>query len=74
MTKFEGHRSWNAWNVALYFNNDEGLYFWARDCIRKMGKRKAAEYIAQALENQCTPDGARYNFTCIREALATLEE
>lgn len=74
MTKYNGHRSWNAWNVSLWFNNDEGLYTWARACIEEMGKTRAAKYLTAALENQCTPDGARFNYTCIREALSTIEE
>ena len=69
MTKYQGHRSWNAWNVSLWINNDEGLYNWARESVREMGRKKAARYLAQAMEGECTPDGAKYNYTCIYEAL-----
>lgn len=69
MTKYQGHRSWNAWNVSLWINNDEGLYTWARESTREMGRKRAASYLAQALEGESTPDGAQYNYTCIYEAL-----
>ena len=69
MTEYNGHRSWNAWNVALWINNDEGLYNWARNSVMEMGRKKAARYLAQAMEGQTTPDGAKYNYTCIYEAI-----
>jgi len=34
MSKYQGHRSWNAWNVALWIGNDEGLYHLALDYWR----------------------------------------
>ena len=69
MTAYNGHRSWNAWNVALWINNDEGLYNWARGWVRDFGRTKASRMLARALEGQTTPDGAKYNYTCIYEAL-----
>jgi len=27
--EFNGHPSYDHWNVALWFGNDEGLYIWA---------------------------------------------
>ena len=69
MKKFNGHRSWNAWNVSLWINNDEGLYFWARDLAREHGIGRAARIMAQELQGKTTPDGAEYNPTCIRLAI-----
>lgn len=66
---YNGHRSWNAWNVSLWINNDEGLYNWARDLAKKHGVGKAARIMARDLEGEKTPDGGRYNLTCIREAI-----
>jgi hypothetical protein len=72
MTKYMGHRSWNAWNVSLWINNDENLYRWAAELARKHGTRKAAAIMARDLEGQRTPDGGRYNATCIREAISDI--
>lgn len=71
MATYNGHRSWNAWNVALWIGNDEGLYNLALDCLKraKGNRRKAARYMLQDLEGQRTPDGAVYNLTCLYEAL-----
>lgn len=68
MPAHQGHRSWNAWNVSLWLNNDESLYRWARDLAREHGIQRAAR-LAIALAGERTPDGARYNLTCIREAM-----
>lgn len=72
MTKYNGHRSWNAWNVSLWINNDEALYRWAIEMVRKHGVTKAARHMAAQLDGERTPDGARYNFTCIKEAIADI--
>ena len=69
MSGYQGHRSWNAWNVSLWLNNDEGLYNWARDLAAKHGEQRGAARLANALAGEITPDGARYNLTCIREAM-----
>lgn len=66
---YNGHRSWNAWNVSLWINNDGGLYRRARDLARCKGIGTAARILTSELEGERTPDGARYNKTCIREAL-----
>lgn len=69
MAAYQGNRSWNAWNVSLWINNDEGMYFWAVDLVRAHGRNKAARIMAHDLEGQRTPDGGKYNYTCIYEAL-----
>lgn len=77
MAKYQGHRSWNAWNVSLWINNDEGLYLMAKEAIadaKHWGERR--EYAARTMLQQLldcgmsqTPDGANYNVTCIVEAM-----
>jgi hypothetical protein len=69
MTAYNGHRSWNAWNVSLWINNDEGLYSAAVDYARRHGIERGARYLAVALHGDKTPDGARYNLTSIRAAM-----
>jgi hypothetical protein len=69
MATYNGHRSWNAWNVSLWINNDEGLYTYARDLVRQHGAERAARRLAASLGGSKTPDGGVYNVTAIREAL-----
>lgn len=72
--EFNGHRSWNAWNVSLWINNDEGLYREALRLVKKHGIEKAARHMAANLAGDRTPDGGRYNFTCIREAMRGMDQ
>lgn len=69
MPAYNGHRSWNAWNVSLWINNDEHLYREAVRLAQKHGIEKGARFMAANLDGEKTPDGARYNLTCVREAM-----
>ena len=69
MASYQGHRSWNAWNVALWFNNDEGLYRRGVELAKQYGIAKGARIMARELDGARTPDGARFNLTCVREAM-----
>lgn len=69
MAKYNGHRSWNAWNVSLWINNDEGLYRRAVELARQYGIASGARRFARELCGESTPDGAKYNPTCVREAM-----
>ena len=80
MARFNGHRSWNAWNVALWIGNDEPLYRLAQECLRIPKSDGSSNLTAAARrflrfigEGSKTPDGGVYNFKCVREALAGLD-
>lgn len=80
MTGYNGHRSWNAWNVSLWINNTEPIYRIAMEYCQE-GMRKydnkdmAIEHASRKLFRDylagCrTPDGATYNFLTVKLAIA----
>lgn len=81
MAKYNGHKNWNHWNVALWINNDEALYrnaVFYRDHFRVfrvahgMGAELAARAFLQHMQDQGitqTPDGAPYSVSSIRAAM-----
>lgn len=69
MNTYNGHPSWNQWNVSLWINNDEGLYRLALSLVKQHGYGYAAVKITNLLRNEKTPDGAIYNLTSVRNAL-----
>ena len=88
MSKYNGHKNWNHWNVSLWINNDERLYRHALECIntakgytaagalRVYGIHKSGRDLAACLMMQslptATPDGAPYTITTIRAAMRDL--
>jgi hypothetical protein len=73
---YNGHKSWNAWNVALWIGNEEPLYRAALDCKRRTSNATAAArlFSREVISfGSRTPDGARYNLSCVRDAIAGLE-
>ena len=74
MASYQGYRSWNGWNISLWINNTESLYFSAYNLVQEYGKRKAARIMNAELSGQRTPDGAVYNFTSIYNALDGMDE
>lgn len=60
MSAYQGHRSWNAWNVSLWLNNDESLYGLARSLARQYGVGVGAAKLAIILAGERTPDGGRW--------------
>ena len=73
MKPYNGHRSWNAWNVALWLDNDETLYRRACELGHKLGAARAARILSRELD-RTTPDGAVYNQLSLRLAIAGLIE
>ena len=71
MKEYNGHRSWNAWNVSLWMGNDEPLYNWAMDCLARKDNnpRRAALLMTKEGLSGNTPDGGVYNLSSIQLAL-----
>lgn len=84
MKAYNGHRSWNAWNVALWIGNDYNIYMFALEClnepIKRSGKlmkptiRIAVKRFLEGIGTDKTPDGAEYNNLSVRLALEGLME
>ena len=68
---YNGHKNWDHWNVSLWINNNEYLYFRAVDLCRKYTRGKAARILKNELSEK-TPDGARYSLVAIRAALVDI--
>lgn len=80
---FNGHESWNAWNVALWIGNDEPLYRAALECIKRpradgrlvSANVAALRFARDVVPNDArTPDGARFSHRSVKLALASLME
>ena len=83
MKTYNGHRSWNAWNVSLWIGNTENIYNYAMSCIKTARKwydgkkfasdakivNKATRQFMQAFGGSKTPDGATYNALSVKLAL-----
>lgn len=72
MKTYNGHRSWNAWNVSLWMGNDESMYRFAMECIENAGRnagKAARHFIAAIGHGTKTPDGAIYNHLSVKLAL-----
>lgn len=75
MAAYQGHPSWNAWNVSLWISNDEPTYRYAQSCIKRgSGLAGATSLFLERFGGEKTPDGARFTARSVRHALAGLME
>jgi hypothetical protein len=73
MKEYNGHKSWNQWNVSLWINNEEYIYKYAMHLLKIYSFTKAVSVMYQALKGSKTPDGATYNRISVRNALEGLK-
>ena len=73
MKEYNGHRSWNAWNVALWLSNEYNLYQEIVDKVKKNGLTKAVNMMYRDIGGHKTPDGATYNKLSIKLAIEGME-
>ena len=72
---YNGHPSWNAWNVSLWIGNEEPIYRLALWCLSKTKTiRGATNLFIQEIGVSRTPDGAKYSFRSVYHALKGLKE
>ena len=75
MKPYNGHRSWNAWNVALWIGNEEYIYRFAMRCIAETKNiGRATGQFMRSWAGCKTPDGATYNRLSVKLALEGLME
>jgi hypothetical protein len=68
--RYNGHRNYDYWNVALWLFNDEGMYRFMRHTVESTRTLdEAARELLAALPER-TPDGAAYTLRNVRAALA----
>lgn len=77
MPKYNGHRNYNAWNVSLWINGNEGFYNMAKSYVRssRYTRDEAAEAMLQELHEMgiyYTGDGVQYTKTNIRLAMVDM--
>tara|TARA_R100001082_G_scaffold106794_1_gene80000 strand:+ start:1546 stop:1782 length:237 start_codon:yes stop_codon:yes gene_type:complete len=73
MKEYNGHRSWNAWNVALWLSNDYDVCKQIENCVQTVGLKKAINIYKRAYRGLKTPDGADYNRLSIKLAIEGME-
>lgn len=67
---YNGHKNWAYWNVSLWIYNDESMYGFVKDIVKKSRTLDiAASEVMSYLEGQSTLDGAKYTKRNVRAAL-----
>jgi hypothetical protein len=74
MVEYQGYRSWNSWNVSLWINNTETLYFTAVELVNNHGRKEASAKLAEMYKGERTPDGGKYNRQCIYDAMEGMDD
>ena len=59
-TTYNGWANYETWNVALYINNDYGLYTLAQEIAEAGGTYGDFCYMMEDLGSKATPDGVSW--------------
>lgn len=73
MKTYNGFRSWNAWNVSLWINNQEYSYKLACELVKQYNLRLATKIFRGYFSGK-TPDGAVYNQLSVYNALKDIKQ
>jgi hypothetical protein len=73
MKPYNGHRSWNAWNIQLWLTSDYETYCYCRDLVQLYGLNNAVNRLTKETAGRSTPDGAKFNRLSIKLALQDME-
>lgn len=73
LKEYNGHRSWNAWNVSLWINGDEFNYRLAKSLLKEYSINEAASIWVQ-INPEGTPDGGVYNKLTVKLAMEDMQE
>ena len=66
---YNGWKNYETWNVALWIQNDPGLYGMAIDC----GSFESFRDMAEACDMHTTPDHVAWDLPCIdRDAIKNM--
>lgn len=69
MARYNGHPSYNAWNVALWIANDPAIYEMAWQTVHSSPTLDHAARELMCWLPEKTPDGVRYCRTNVRRAI-----
>ena len=72
---YNGHQSWDHWNVSLWLSNDEWLYKQCTEAIKNhpnLSEAAGALMWFYQLDGKTTPDGGEFNLSTVTEALRGL--
>lgn len=71
MKEYNGHRSYNAWNISLWIHNEEWIYRLAQETKDNFPK-SCAKLVLEQLKidyGNKTPDGVKWTLLNVRKAL-----
>lgn len=66
---YNGHPSWQLWNVNMWLASDYEIYMRVTSLIESYGVDGTVACLWEELKGQSTPDGAPYSKGAIRYAL-----